>query len=122
MAPAVRVPIDGGGAILVELPDVPGCSSPDGLLPAGRMNKASEAAATTLEDASASLQKSLESVTGFAKALRAALRAAKPDGVEVEFGFDLGVQGGIPLIVRGDAACHVKVTLSWRADDHGIAN
>jgi Trypsin-co-occurring domain 1 len=122
MTLAARVPIDGGGAILVELPDVADHPSPDGLLPAGRMDKVSEAAAVVLEEASASLQKSLESVTEFAKALRGALHAANPDGVEVEFGFDLGVQGGTPLIVRGDAACHVKVTLSWRADDHGTVN
>ena len=122
---AAQLPIDGGGSILIELPDNPGLSSPDGLIPAGRMDRVRETAAqagvVVLDEVSTSLQKSLDSVTGFAKALRGALRAASPDGVEVEFGFDLGVQGGTPLIVRGDAGCHVKVTISWRAEADGSA-
>ena len=123
---ATEVPIDGGGSILIELPGDSRFPSPEGLIPAGAtLDKARQAAAqasvVVLEEASTSLNQSLDSITDFAKALRSALRAASPDDVEAEFGFDLTVQGGAPLLVHGSAGCHVKIKLSWHASANADA-
>lgn len=117
---AVRVPIDDdGGCIFFEVPREPQGRTPEGLVPASRPGKAGQATAdaraVVLEEAACGLRGSLAPIAGFVKELRDSLHAAAPRDVKVEFGFDLGFQGGAPLVVHGTAACHVKVTLTWNS-------
>jgi hypothetical protein len=110
------VPVDNGGYILFELPDGhdPG-SHQGGTVPAGRGDGLARAGAAVTNAAEASLKQSLGAVTEFTKAVYKAVSEARPDEAEAEFGFDLGVDGGNALIVRGSVNCHVRVKLTWRA-------
>jgi hypothetical protein len=68
---ATEVPIDGGGSILIELPVDSRLPSPEGLIPAGNpLDKSRQAVAqasvVVLEEASTSLNQSLDSITDFA--------------------------------------------------------
>ncbi|MFI9247983.1 CU044_2847 family protein [Streptomyces sp. NPDC053086] len=57
------------------------------------------------------LHDALEPVTAAARATLDQLRKAGPDEVAVEFGVDLAVEAGA-VITKGQAGCHLKVTLS----------
>lgn len=111
-----RMPVDDGGFVLFELPDgyAPGRG---GTIPAGRGDGPARAGTAIADVAEASLKQSLGAVAQFTKAVYRAVSEARPDEAEAEFGFDLGVEGGNALIVRGDASCHVRVKLTWRSGD-----
>lgn len=57
------------------------------------------------------------SVQGIAAELHDALKAAKPDQVSVELGFDLAVKGSqlVALLVDGGVTASVKIRLTWGA-------
>ncbi|MET9729788.1 CU044_2847 family protein [Streptomyces sp. NPDC006458] len=104
MAALTRIPLDGGGSVLVERPGLPD----GGPVKAGRIGDTVRELPTTLEGA-------LEPVTEAAQAALAALRKARPDEITVEFGVDLAFEAGA-VITKNQAACHLKVTVTWR--DH----
>jgi hypothetical protein len=115
-----RVPIGDHGFILFEVRDDQALTPRhDGTVQASRGGGSVGAAAAVVDATEASLRKSLGTVTQFSKAVYEAVRAACPDEAEAEFGFDLGVQGGNALIVRGGVNCHVRVKLIWHAAGHG---
>lgn len=103
-ASVVRVPLEGGGSVLVEAATVP-----DGPVKAGRVSEA-------VGELPVSLQAALGPVTDVARAVVQELRSAGPGGVEVQFGVDLAVQAGV-VITRGEASCHLRVTVRWDRDD-----
>ncbi|QGZ47614.1 hypothetical protein GPZ77_03725 [Streptomyces sp. QHH-9511] len=108
MAPLLRVPLDGGGCVLVEQPGLPD----GGPVKAGRVGDTVRELPVTLEGA-------LEPVTEAARAALAQLRKARPDEITVEFGINLAFEAGA-VITKSLAGCHLKVTVSWKdgGSDH----
>lgn len=95
-----RLPLDGGGSILFEAPDVR-----DGPVKAGRIGDAVRELPSTLREA-------LGPVTDMAREALEQVRRAGPDNVEIEFGVDLAAEAGA-VITRTEAGCHLRVTVSW---------
>ncbi|MEV7523531.1 CU044_2847 family protein [Streptomyces sp. NPDC091371] len=100
MTALARIPLAGGGSILVEGPGLP-----TGPVQAGRIGDA-------VRQLPGSLQEALEPVTEAARATLEQLRKARPDQITVEFGVDLAVEAGA-VITKSQATCHLKVTMSW---------
>ncbi|MGW2782984.1 CU044_2847 family protein [Streptomyces populi] len=104
MTSLTRIPLDGGGVILVERPAAPG----DGPVKAGRIGDAVRELPMTLQGA-------LEPITEAAQATLEQLRKARPDVITVRFGVELGAEAGA-VITRTQATCHLNVTVSWKRD------
>ncbi|MDC7337205.1 CU044_2847 family protein [Streptomyces lydicus] len=103
MTSLARIPLEGGGCILVEAP-----GTAQGPLKAGRVSDA-------IHDLPDSLQGALGSVTKAARATLDQLRRVGPDGITVEFGVDLAVEAGA-VITKSSATGHLKVTMMWKRD------
>ncbi|MGV9451238.1 CU044_2847 family protein [Streptomyces sp. NPDC003635] len=97
-----RIPLEGGGWLLVEEPGPPDA----GPVKAGRIGDTVRELPSTLEGA-------LEPVTEAARAALTALRKARPDEITVEFGVDLAFEAGA-VITKSQAGCHLKVTVAWK--------
>ncbi|MEV7907557.1 CU044_2847 family protein [Streptomyces anulatus] len=104
MQELVRMPLEGGGAILFEA-----APNLDGPVKAGRVADAMRELPQTLQDV-------LVPVRETARAVLEQLREAGPDEAEVEFGVDLSSQAGA-VIIKSDAAVHLKVRLLWKKDE-----
>lgn len=102
----VRIPLDGGGSILVEAAD-----GPSGPVKAGRIGDA-------IRELPVGLSAALEPVTGLAHTVLTRLREAGPAELEVEFGIDLATEAGV-VITKSAANCHVTVKVTWRKQDTG---
>lgn len=100
MTPLTRIPLEGGGCVLVE-----GAAGVEGPVKAGRVADAIREVPETLQDA-------LEPVTRAAQAALDQLRKARPDTITVEFGVDLAVEAGA-VITKSRANCHLQVTVAW---------
>ncbi|MEU0184327.1 CU044_2847 family protein [Streptomyces sp. NPDC006207] len=100
MRSLARLPLEGGGSILFEAPEIS-----DGPVKAGRVSEA-------IHDLPQTLQEALGPVTDMARAALEQLRKAGPDEVEVEFGVDLSAQAGA-VIAKSEASCHLRVTVTW---------
>jgi len=110
MSEVIHVLLAGGGSMAVETgPDPLGA----GVVKAGRAGRLIDEATDTFEGALASL------VPG-AIALRDALLAAKPTGMEVTFGLKLTAEAGV-VIARTAGECNFSVTLRWAKDAAGGA-
>ncbi|MBW5485746.1 CU044_2847 family protein [Streptomyces bambusae] len=103
MTPLARIPLEGGGSILVE-----GSAALAGPVQAGRIGEA-------VQNFPVTLQKALEPITQAARATLDQLRKAGPDEIAVEFGIDLAVEVGA-VITKSQAACHLTVTMTWKHD------
>ncbi|WP_371619219.1 CU044_2847 family protein [Streptomyces sp. NBC_00454] len=101
-----RIPLDGGGSILVEAP-----ARVDGPLKAGVISDA-------IHDLPGNLQEALGSVAEAAHTTLDQLRKAGPDGITVEFGVDLSVAAGA-VITKTSANGHLRVTMTWKKDSPG---
>ncbi|MER7707727.1 CU044_2847 family protein [Kitasatospora sp. NPDC097605] len=99
-----RVPLDGGGSILVEAAG--GMAGP---VKAGRVGDA-------IRDLPVGLSAALEPVTDLARTVLRRLRDAGPAELEVEFGVDLATEAGV-VITKTAASCHLTVKMVWRKDD-----
>ncbi|MFF9220775.1 CU044_2847 family protein [Streptomyces viridosporus] len=106
MAPLARIPLGGGGCLLVEAP-----AGLEGPVKAGRVSDA-------IHDLPGSLQGTLEPVTAAARTTLDQLRKAGPDEIAVEFGINLAVEAGA-VITKSGANCHLKVTMTWKRNYHG---
>ncbi|MFE1788804.1 CU044_2847 family protein [Streptomyces sp. NPDC059525] len=106
MAPLARIPLEGGGFVLVE-------ASPaaDGPVKAGRIGDAVRVLPETLQEA-------LAPVTAAARVALDQLRKARPDDITVQFGIDLSVAAGA-VITKTGAGCHLTVTMTWKGSDSG---
>jgi hypothetical protein len=111
VTPLIRIPLDGGGCVLVEQPGMPDA----GPVKAGRVGD-------TVRELPATLEGALEPVTEAARAALAQLRKARPDEITIEFGVNLAFEAGA-VITKSQASCHLKVTVSWTdgASDHPLA-
>ncbi|WP_329123737.1 CU044_2847 family protein [Streptomyces sp. NBC_01353] len=107
MTPLIRIPLEGGGCVLVEQPGPPD----GGPVKAGRIGDTVRELPVTLEGA-------LEPVTEAARATLAQLRKARPDEITVEFGVALAFEAGA-VITKSQAGCHLKVTVSWKDGGSG---
>jgi hypothetical protein len=99
-----RIPLEGGGSVLVEAP-----AGVEGPVKAGRLGDFVREVPATLQDA-------LEPVTQAAQAALGQLRKARPDAITVEFGVDLSIAAGA-VITKGSAGCHLQVTMTWNGDN-----
>ncbi|KMS71420.1 hypothetical protein ACM01_27055 [Streptomyces viridochromogenes] len=104
MAPLTRIPLAGGGCVLVEAP-----AAVEGPVKAGRVSDA-------IRDVPGTLQEALEPVTEAARAALDQLRKARPDEITVEFGVDLAFEAGA-VITKSQAGCHLKVTVAWKSPE-----
>ncbi|MFD6913436.1 CU044_2847 family protein [Streptomyces virginiae] len=100
MTHLARIPLEGGGSVLVEAP-----ASTEGPVKAGRVSDA-------IQDLPGNLQEALGSVAEAARATLDQLRKAGPDGITVEFGVDLAVEAGA-VITKSSLNSHLKVSMSW---------
>ncbi|MFF7535045.1 CU044_2847 family protein [Streptomyces bobili] len=103
MSPLTRIPLEGGGSVLVEQQLLG-----DGPVKAGRLSEA-------IRDVPVTLQEALEPVTAAARAALDQLRKANPDEITVGFGVDLAIEAGA-VITKSQASCHLQVTVSWKSD------
>ncbi|MFB6810529.1 CU044_2847 family protein [Streptomyces sp. NPDC056387] len=104
MAPLARIPLDGGGSLLVEAP-----AGLEGPVKAGRLGEAVHELPKTLQEA-------LVPVTEAARVTLEQLRRAQPDEIAVGFGVDLAVEAGA-VITKTGAQCHLNVTMRWTRKD-----
>jgi len=102
MAELARIPLAGGGVILVESTD----PHDDGPVRAGRLGD-------RVRDVSATLQELLVPVTETAQVLLEHLSQAKPAELEVEFGIALSAEAGA-VITKTALSGNLKVKMKWR--------
>ncbi|MGK4581841.1 CU044_2847 family protein [Kitasatospora sp. HPMI-4] len=107
MAALARMPLEGGGCVLVEAP-----AGPEGPVKAGRVGDA-------VHELPESLQGALRPVAEAARATLDELRRACPDEITVEFGVDLAVEAGA-VITKTGATGHLMVTMTWKRDAAGL--
>ncbi|MBW8795607.1 MAG: hypothetical protein JF597_19040 [Streptomyces sp.] len=107
MRSLARIPLDGGGTVLVEAAP----TTVEGPLQAGRLGDA-------IRDLPTSLQTALGPVRETARAVVEQLRHAGPGEIEVEFGVDLSAQAGA-VITKSEAGFHLKVRVLWQQDAPG---
>ena len=100
MRSLARIPLEGGGSVLVEAPEVT-----EGPVKAGRIGEA-------IREMPVTLQAAMGPVTEMARAVLDQLRQIGPDEVEVEFGVDLAAQAGA-VIARSEAGFHLKIRVLW---------
>ncbi|MER6032070.1 CU044_2847 family protein [Streptomyces sp. NPDC001851] len=99
-----RIPLDGGGSVLIEAaPEF------DGPVKAGRISDA-------IRDLPVSLAAALEPVTDMTRTVLRQLRRASPDEIEVEFGVNLAAHAGA-VIAKSEANCHLRVKVVWKGDE-----
>lgn len=103
MGELIRVPLEGGGALTVEV-DVRDA----GVVKAARPGQVVAEAAQTLEAMLASL------IPG-ATVIVSKLRAAKPSQVSLSFGIKLTAEAGA-VIAKTAGECNFAVTLRWQED------
>ncbi|MEV8530614.1 CU044_2847 family protein [Streptomyces sp. NPDC051211] len=106
MTQLARIPLEGGGSLLVEAP-----APVEGPVKAGRVSDA-------IHELPGTLQAALGSVAEAARATLDQLRKAGPDGITVEFGVDLAVEAGA-VITKSSANSHLKVTAMWTKNPPG---
>lgn len=107
MTQVARIPLDGGGAILVETTE-----TDDGPIKAGRIRDA-------IHDLPTTLQTMLEPVTETAQILLDHLSRAKPAELEVEFGIDFAYEAGA-VITKASLASNLKVKMVWKQAEPGV--
>ncbi|MER6274464.1 CU044_2847 family protein [Streptomyces sp900105755] len=99
-----RIPLDGGGSVLIEAaPEF------DGPVKAGRIGDA-------VRDLPVSLAAALGPVTDMSRTVLRQLRRAGPDEIEVEFGVNLATQAGA-VIARSETNCHLRVKVVWKGHE-----
>ncbi len=104
MGSVVRMPLEDGGAVLLEvLGD--GVEGPDGPVKAGRLGD-------LVDELPAGLRAVLQPVTAASRTILEQLTHAQPDELEVEFGVNLAGRAGA-IITSTEASCHLKVRLQW---------
>ncbi|AWZ08311.1 MULTISPECIES: CU044_2847 family protein [unclassified Streptomyces] len=106
MTHLARIPLEGGGSLLVEAP-----ATAQGPVKAGRVGDA-------IRDLPGNLQEALGSVAEASRATLDQLRKAGPDGITIEFGVDLAVEAGA-VITKSSLNSHLKVTMMWAKDRPG---
>ena len=55
----------------------------------------------------------MEAVARVAETVVETLKQLAPGGMEIEFGIELGGEGGIPLLTKYGAKANFKITLKW---------
>jgi hypothetical protein len=119
----MRVPLEGGGSLLVRVDREPGegVVTPSGPVQAGRLEDRVEGAVEeVVAVASRSLSEALEPVTRMSRQVLDQLAQARPCEVQVEFGVELTAQAGAVLAKAG-SGCHLTVTLTWGRDEEAAA-
>ncbi|MFB9462388.1 CU044_2847 family protein [Streptomyces cinereospinus] len=102
---AVRIPLDDGSSILVQVDAGEAPADSRGPVKAGRI-------ADAVRELPRSVQEAMVPVTTMARAVLDQLRQAGPDEVTVEFGVNLAAQAGV-VIAKSEANCHLRVAMTW---------
>jgi hypothetical protein len=114
----VQVPLDGGGTLLVRLPDdaggvnavLPGPVTRSGPVRAGRLQERVE---DVVAEASVTLRDALEPLTQMSRQVLEQLAESQPDEITVDFGIELTAEAGAVLTKAG-VGCHFAVSLKWK--------
>jgi hypothetical protein len=96
-----------GDSVLVFEVD-PGQVAEDLILATGELERLTERARMTLEEALANLKPALRKVVGLFKDLA-------PDETVIEFGLKVGGETGL-IIAKGNAEANFLVRMSWQAE------
>ncbi|MFD1934371.1 MULTISPECIES: CU044_2847 family protein [Nonomuraea] len=99
----MRMPLEGGGALYVEVPD-----RSQGTRRVSRTGEVIEASVESLEAA-------LRPIRDAAAATLAAFRESSPDEVELEFSVKLNAEAGA-MIAKTCVEGHIQVRLSWKGE------
>ncbi|GAA2414866.1 CU044_2847 family protein [Nonomuraea africana] len=102
MTEIMRMPLDGGGALYVEVPDRSAGTR--------KVSRTGEVIEASVE----SLQVALRPVREAATAALDAFRESSPDEVELEFSVKLNAEAGA-VIAKTCVEGHIQVRLSWRS-------
>ncbi|MDQ1288590.1 MAG: hypothetical protein QG622_2155 [Actinomycetota bacterium] len=105
MTELVRVPLKGGGSVLIEDSE----PSAHGPVRVGRVGD-------VIKDATDSLQGMLTPVRETAQAVLDELRQARPDEVEVQFGVTLSAVAGA-VIAKTTTGAHLTIKVTWRREE-----
>jgi hypothetical protein len=117
----VQVPLDGGGTLLVRLPDdgggvtavVPGPLTRTGPVRAGRLQDRVDDVVT---EATLTLRDALEPLTQMSRQVLEQLAESQPDEINVDFGIELTAEAGAVLTKAG-VGSHFSVSLKWKRAD-----
>lgn len=101
----VRMPLEGGGSVLVEVEDDDGRG--EGWARVGRAGDAVRSVATTLQEALAPVRPTMRAILDH---LRDGVEA--PDKVTVEFGIKLAAAAGV-VVARTATEANFTVTVEW---------
>ncbi|WP_127504000.1 CU044_2847 family protein [Actinoplanes solisilvae] len=104
MTDLLAVPLDRGGAVLLEVD-----AGPDGVVKAARPGEIVGRAAYTLESA-------LDAVAPAVQAVLAKMREAGPEVITIELGIKLTAEAGA-IVTKTAGECNFKVTLQWDRRD-----
>lgn len=107
MTELARIPLDGGGTILVETAE----AADDGPVMAGRIRDAVQEVPRTLGEI-------LQPVTETARILLDHLSRARPAELEVEFGINLAAEAGA-VITKTTVGTNLKVRMVWKQSEGG---
>lgn len=105
MTVLARIPLDGGGTILVETTE----SEDDGPVKVGRLRDAVNEVPRTLGEI-------LQPVAETARILLDHLSRARPAELEVEFGIDLATEAGA-VITKSTIGTNLKVRMVWKPSE-----
>jgi Trypsin-co-occurring domain 1 len=106
MSDLVRIPLDGGGSVLVERAD----GDVRGPVRAGQRGN-------VVVEATETMRQALEPIRRGARAVLDGLRETAPDEIKVEFGVTLTAETGA-IIAKASSDCHLTVTLTWKGEEH----
>jgi hypothetical protein len=108
----MRIPLDGGGAIMVRAIAVDASKDRAGPVRAGRR---AERVRDSVVEISQTMQEILAPVTAMSHSILEQFRRSGPDSVEVEFGVELSAEAGA-VLASASGSCHLQVTLTWAAE------
>jgi hypothetical protein len=110
MTELIRMPLEGGGSVLVERTAADGGPR--------EPVRADRGSATVVKQAGESLQSVLGPIRDAARGVLTELRQAGPDEIQVEFGVTLTSEAGA-FIAKVGTECHLTVTLTWKGEEAG---
>ncbi|MFD5753477.1 CU044_2847 family protein [Streptomyces sp. NPDC127033] len=105
MGSVVRIPLDDGDTVLLEILGDGVVDGADGPVKAGRLGD-------LVDELPVGLRALLQPVTVASRTILEQLRQVQPDELEVEFGVNLAGRAGA-VITSTEASCHLKVRLQW---------
>jgi hypothetical protein len=110
MSDLVRMPLDGGGSVLIRCGE--DSSARMGGVGPVRAGRVGDRVGQAVAEATMTLQAAMEPVVAMSRAVLDQLAAVAPQSMEVEFGVELSAEAGA-VIAQASGTGHLQVTLTW---------